>query len=136
MSISKAAQNIVAAGSSLIGKTKYVFGGGRNSKDIASGKFDCSSFIHFAFKQSGINLGNVTSVTTDTLKHKGSAVSSKNMKYGDLVFFDTYKKDGHVGIYLGNGQFLGAQSSTGVAVANMSDGYWASKFNGNVRRVI
>lgn len=125
----------IGVGKNLIGKTKYVFGGGRNESDIAKGKFDCSSFIHYAFKKSGVDLGPLTSVTTDTLKKKGSSVDKNNMKVGDLVFFDTYKVDGHVGIYLGNGQFIGAQSSTGVGIANMNDGYWASKFNGNVRRV-
>jgi cell wall-associated NlpC family hydrolase len=57
------------------------------------------------------------------------------MKPGDLVFFDTYKKDGHVGIYVGGGQFIGAQSSTGVAIANMSSGYWADHFSGHVVRI-
>lgn len=37
-------------------------------------------------------------------------------------FFNTYKRDVHVGIYVGNGKFIGAQSSTGVAVADMSVG--------------
>jgi len=46
------------------------------------------------------------------------------MKTGDLVFFDTYKKDGHVGIYVGDGKFIGTQTSTGVAIADMSKGYW------------
>ena len=58
------------------------------------------------------------------------------MRPGDLVFFDTYKKDGHVGIYLGNGNFIGSQSSTGVAIASMTSGYWKQHFSGHVRRVI
>lgn len=132
---SKIAQKTISVGKALVGSTKYVFGGGRSQKDIANGKFDCSSFIHYAFKQSGIDLGPLTSVTTDTLKKKGTKVDSKNMQPGDLVFFDTYKKDGHVGIYLGDGKFIGAQTSTGVGVVSMNDKYWASKFNGNVRRV-
>lgn len=112
-----------------------MFGGGRSQKDIAKGSFDCSSFIHYAFKQSGVDLGPLTSVTTETLKNKGKAVKSGDLKKGDLVFFDTYKKNGHVGIYMGDGKFLGAQSSTGVAIADMSSGYWKSKFAGNVRRI-
>lgn len=52
-----------------------------------------------------------------------------------MVFFDTYKKDGHVGIYVGNGKFIGAQSSTGVAEVDMTKGYWKEKFSGHVRRV-
>ncbi len=57
------------------------------------------------------------------------------MKPGDVVFFDTYKTDGHVGIYIGDGKFIGAQSSTGVAIADMSKGYWKEKFNGRVKRI-
>lgn len=57
------------------------------------------------------------------------------MQVGDMVFFDTYKKDGHVGIYIGNGKFIGAQSSTGVAEVDMTKGYWKDKFSGHVRRV-
>ena len=133
--ISKTVSAAIDFGQSLIGKTKYVFGGGRSAKDIAKGVYDCSSFIHQAFKQAGKDLGPLTSVTTDTLKKKGTAVDSKNMKKGDLVFFDTYKKDGHVGIYLGDGKFIGAQLSTGVAIADMNDSYWSSKFSGKVRRI-
>lgn len=133
---SKVASAAISFGSDLIGKTKYVFGGGRSSKDIAKGVFDCSSFIHHAFKQAGKDLGALTSVTTDTLKKKGTQVASKDMKPGDLIFFDTYKKDGHVGIYLGDNKFIGAQTSTGVAVVDLSkDKYWSSKINGNVRRI-
>ena len=134
--LSKTLSAAIDFGQSLIGKTKYVFGGGRNAKDIAKGVYDCSSFIHQAFKQAGKDLGPLTSVTTDTLKKKGTAVDSKNMKAGDLIFFDTYKKDGHVGIYLGDGKFIGAQTSTGVAVVDLNkDKYWSSKLNGNVRRI-
>lgn len=112
-----------------------MFGGGRSKSDIAAGRFDCSSFVRWAYEQAGVNVGSLTGTTTDTLKKKGTKVSYKDIQVGDMVFFDTYKKDGHVGIYVGNGKFIGAQSSTGVAVADMSSGYWKKKFNGNVRRI-
>jgi cell wall-associated NlpC family hydrolase len=113
----------------------YVFGGGRNQRDIGVGRFDCSSFIHWAFDQVGVELGPLHSVTTDTLKHMGQSVPPNEMKPGDLVFFDTYKIDGHVGIYAGDGLFIGAQSSTGVVFVDMTSGYWAKVFNGRVQRV-
>ncbi|MDF2856775.1 MAG: peptidase, partial [Neobacillus sp.] len=74
--------------------------------------------------------------STDSLKHQGTPVSVSQMQPGDIVFFDTYKKDGHVGIYVGGGKFIGSQSNTGVAIADMSSGYWEKRFNGRVNRII
>ena len=62
----------------------------------------------------------------------GKKVSLSEAKPGDLVLF---RNGGHVGIYLGNGKFIGAQNSTGVAEADMSSGYWKKHFDGNVRRI-
>lgn len=126
---------VIEVSKRFINNSVYVFGGGRNVTDIENGIFDCSSFVHWAFSQVGKDLGNRTSVTTDTLKVQGNSVSVNDMQQGDLVFFDTYKKDGHVGIYIGNGKFIGAQSTTGVAIADMSKGYWKEKFNGRVKRL-
>lgn len=126
------ASEVIHAGYKYIGNSVYVFGGGRSASDIANGRFDCSGFVHYAFSQAGIQVGS----STDSLKYAGSQVSTSEMRPGDLVFFNTYKTDGHVGIYLGGGQFIGSQSSTGVAIANMSSGYWKQHFNGRVVRVL
>lgn len=124
-------QDLISAGYKYIGNSVYVFGGGRSASDIANGRFDCSGFVAWAFSTVGVNVG----ASTDALKNTGTRVPTSQMQPGDMVFFDTYKKDGHVGIYVGNGKFIGSQSSTGVAIANMSSGYWADKFNGRVMRV-
>lgn len=126
---------VVDVGKRFINNSVYVFGGGRNQEEIDRGIFDCSSFVHWAFSQVGQDLGPLTGVSTETLKTKGTAVSPGDMQPGDLVFFDTYKVDGHVGIYIGDGMFIGSQTSTGVAVADMSSGYWQQKFNGRVKRL-
>lgn len=126
---------VVDIGYKWIGNSVYVFGGGRNPNDIARGRFDCSSFVHWAFNEVGVYLGPVTSTSTETLKNLGKPVSKNDMKPGDLVFFDTYKRDGHVGIYIGDGKFIGAQNDTGVAIADMSKGYWKNTFNGRVKRI-
>ncbi|MCM3705899.1 MULTISPECIES: C40 family peptidase [Cytobacillus] len=123
---------VTTAGNKYIGNSVYVFGGGRNAYDVANGRFDCSGFVHWAFSQAGISVG----ASTDSLKFAGRQVSASEMRAGDLVFFNTYKTDGHVGIYLGGGKFIGSQSSTGVAIANMSSGYWKTNFNGRVVRII
>lgn len=123
---------VTTVGNRYIGNSVYVFGGGRNAYDVANGRFDCSGFVHWAFAQAGIKIG----ASTDSLKGSGRRVSTNEMRPGDLVFFNTYKTDGHVGIYLGGGKFIGSQSSTGVAIASMSSGYWAGTFNGRVVRII
>lgn len=128
-------ESVVTVGNKLIGNSVYVFGGGRNEKDINNGRFDCSSFVHWAFSQVGIFLGPLTSTTTDTLKNQGVRITFNEIQSGDLVFFDTYKKDGHVGIYVGDGKFIGAQSTTGIAIVSMETGYWKEKFNGRVIRI-
>ncbi|MBM7543265.1 C40 family peptidase [Amphibacillus cookii] len=126
---------VVSVGEKWIDNSTYAFGGGRNEMEISEGLFDCSSFVHWAFDQVGISLGDRTSVTTDTLKTLGDSISPDDVQPGDLVFFDTYKIDGHVGIYAGDGKFIGSQSSTGVAYEDMTTGYWKEKFNGRVRRI-
>lgn len=40
---------VVDVGQKWIGNSQYIFGGGRNQSDIARGRFDCSSFVHWAF---------------------------------------------------------------------------------------
>ncbi|WP_071394460.1 coiled-coil domain-containing protein [Bacillus tuaregi] len=123
---------VINAGYKYIGNSVYVFGGGRNASDIANGRFDCSGFVSWAFSQAGVKVG----ASTEVLKNTGTRVPASEMRPGDMVFFNTYKTDGHVGIYIGGGKFIGSQSSTGVAIANMSSGYWAQTFNGRVMRVI
>ncbi|MBO1005804.1 C40 family peptidase [Pseudogracilibacillus auburnensis] len=110
----------ISKGRSVIG-TPYVWGGAQ------PGGFDCSGFISWAH-----GMGRQT---TDSLKNMGTKVDASNMQPGDLVFFDTYKTNGHVGIYTGGGKFLAANSSRGVEEVSMTSGYWAGVFKGHVRRV-
>lgn len=116
---------VIQAGYPHLG-TPYRWGG-----KTPSG-FDCSGFVSWAYAQAGISIPSSTSGLAST----GTKVSYSNAKPGDLIFFDTYKKNGHVGIYLGNGQFIGAQNSTGLAVASLNNPYWSKTFKGHVRRVI
>ncbi|WP_433748008.1 PcsB-like coiled-coil domain-containing protein [Falsibacillus pallidus] len=126
----------ISAGSSIVGRSPYNWGGGRSSTDIANRSFDCSSFVRWAYSEAGVDLGGITSTSTNTLVGLGKPVSASNMKRGDLVFFDTYKTNGHVGIYLGNGQFLDDNSSDGVSIDSMNNPYWKATFSGVVRRVV
>jgi cell wall-associated NlpC family hydrolase len=129
--VSSAGMAAANIGSQYIGKSKYVWGGGRTDADVAAGRFDCSGFVNYAFRQMGVDLGGGN---TDTIAKRGVRVNPSSMQPGDIVFFDTYKKNGHVGIYLGNGKFIGSQSK-GVGIADMSNGYFAKTFKGYVVRV-
>lgn len=134
--VSEAAKIVASVGTKWIGNSVYVFGGGRSQSDISKGWFDCSSYVHWAYGQAGINLGNPSSVSTETLNKMGKRVSMNEIKVGDILFWDTYKRDGHVAIYIGNGKFIGSQSSTGVAIESVNNSYWRSVFSGHVRRIL
>ena len=110
-------------------------GWGRNQGDINARKFDCSSYVRWAYSSAGVDLGPVSATTTDTLVKLGKVVKASEMKRGDVIFFDTYKINGHVAIYLGDGKFLNDSSSQGVSVGDLNTKYWKDRFNGNVRRV-
>jgi hypothetical protein len=105
----------------------YVWGG----KSPEEGGFDCSGLISYAFAQIGIDLSG----NAHTQYNKTVAVSEDDAKPGDLVFWETYKNaPSHVGMYLGDGNFINASSSKGVTFDTLSR--WKNyKFLG-FRRVV
>ncbi|KWU54537.1 endopeptidase [Priestia megaterium] len=113
------ASKLINTGKKYIG-VKYVWGG-----TTPSG-FDCSGFLDYVYKEAlGIKLPRTVA---DIYK---VGVSVKSPSVGDLVFFETYKPGpSHAGIYLGNGQFLQAGSSTGVTISSMSNSYWSQRYLG------
>ncbi|MBC2722210.1 MAG: C40 family peptidase [Desulfosporosinus sp.] len=117
------ASAIIATGKQYIG-VKYVYGG-----TTPSG-FDCSGFTQYVFAKNGINLPRVS---RDQFK-TGTSVSFSNLKSGDLVFFSLAKNGvvDHVGIYVGNGQFINASSSKGVTIYTLGS-YWKSVYVGAKR---
>ncbi len=81
--------------------------------------FDCSGFVNYVFKRSGINLP----VSTDKQRKEGSSVSRDRIRPGDLVFFKI-KKELHVGIMLNRKEFIHASKSRGIAVDDVDATYW------------
>lgn len=128
-------ETAIEAGMKWVGKSPYVWGGGRTEADVIAGRFDCSSFVHYCYASAGIQLGDRASVVTFSLVNMGQKVYASEMRRGDLIFFDTYTVDGHIGIYLGDNKFLHDGTSTGVTVSELS-GYYKEKFNGKVRRIV
>ncbi|MGB4586692.1 MAG: C40 family peptidase [Rectinemataceae bacterium] len=119
--------------------TPYVFGG-----ESAKG-LDCSGFVFLVFKQA---TGHAVPRTVDSLGQWVLMIPRKELKAGDLVFFEldrpaTQKKTSaafspsaasaadHVGIYTGDGQFLHAASAgsrTGVIRNSLSEPAWSKRF--------
>ncbi len=82
---------------------------------------DCSGFVHLTFKT---QLGVRVPRTTEAQSKVGIPVDKRELQTGDLVFFKTSWKKGHVGIYLNNGFFLHASTSKGVMISNLDNPYW------------
>lgn len=104
--------------------TPYVFGATGN------GGFDCSGFVMRVFQQHGIYLPR----TADVQYNVGTKVARGDEQPGDLVFFETYLPGpSHVGIYVGNGNFIHASSSRGVTTSNLNQTYYAARYLGAKR---
>ena len=99
--------------------------------DPASG-FDCSGFVQWVFARHG------TAVPREVRDQYrvGRKIDEDEVKPGDLVFFETVTKGAsHVGIAIGNGEFIHAPSSKGVVrVERYTSTYWAQRFVG-ARRI-
>ena len=115
------AQKIIATAKQYIG-VPYLWGGSTPSG------FDCSGFVQYVFNRHGISLPR-TSKEQWTV---GKSVSKDALKPGDLVFFaNTYTTGiSHLGIYIGNNQFIHASSSKGVTVTDLNNAYWAARYYG------
>jgi cell wall-associated NlpC family hydrolase len=95
--------------------------------------FDCSGFVKEVFSES---LGMDLPRTAKGMSKVGKKVSMDDLKPGDLVFFNTMRKAfSHVGIYLGNRQFIHApRQGEKVRIEDFKP-YWTSRFNG-ARRLL
>lgn len=107
--------------------TPYKFGG-NSRKGI-----DCSAFTKIIF-QEALNI-ELPRSTLEQVK-LGIPVPKNDLKFGDLVFFNTRRRQnpGHVGIYLWDNYFVHSSTKYGVTVSSMASGYYERKFVG-ARRI-
>lgn len=101
--------------------------GGSTKKGI-----DCSGFVQRTFReQFGLELPR----STYEQQEMGKSVSRSNLRTGDLVLFRAGSTGRHVGIYIGNNQFVHASTSSGVIISSMNEPYWKKRYN-EARRVL
>ena len=99
----------------------YVWGG------ASPAGFDCSGLVMYVYAQLGVSLPHYTVAQWNAT----IPISTSELQPGDLVFFDGL---GHVGIYIGNGQFIHAPHTGTVVQIGTLSGYWAAHLDG-ARRV-
>jgi cell wall-associated NlpC family hydrolase len=86
---------------------------------------DCSGLVQSVYaSQFGVSLPR----TTEDQVSVGRKVRRSALRPGDLVFFRHARKKYHVGIYLSDGEFLHASSSTGVTVSALDQPYWTERW--------
>jgi cell wall-associated NlpC family hydrolase len=98
--------------------TPYVWGG------ASPGGFDCSGLVAYVYAQVGVSLPHHAA----SIYNYGVPVSRDQLEPGDLVFFDGL---GHMGIYIGGGQFIHAPHTGDVVkISSMNDSWYAATYVG------
>ncbi len=103
-------------------ETPYKYGG------ESTNGIDCSAFTKNVFG-SAISF-NLPRTTSEQFKIGDSVNDKTELKFGDLLFFNTTKRSypGHVGIYIGEELFAHASRSRGVTVSSLTSDYFKKRF--------
>ncbi len=120
--------DVVMRAFSLIG-VNYKFGGNTPEAGL-----DCSGFVRLVMKDV---LGYLLPRRSEEIGFASKEIQTQDLKPGDLVFFNTVKKTfSHVGIYIGNNQFIHAPSTgSSIKIDTLDKNYWTARFNG-ARRLV
>lgn len=121
------AQEIVNCAMQYLG-CAYVYGGS------SPRGFDCSGFTSYVYAQCGVKINRTASAQLNN----GYAVSRSELQPGDLVMFNSGSSSpaSHVGIYVGNGQFIHSSApGVGVVIDSLNSGFYSRTYVG-ARRVV
>ncbi len=119
--LSTSGQKLVEYGKNFMG-VRYVYGG------TSPNGFDCSGFVKYVYNHFGIGIERVAAGQACS----GIKISRSNLQPGDLVFFDTNGGHGyinHVGMYIGNGNFIHAssgRSSYRVTISSLNSSFYSN----------
>jgi len=122
---SKKCQKLTKDAKKKLGK-RYVWG--------ASGRgntYDCSSFTKYVYRKNGIEIPR----TSIRQSKYGKRIARKDLQKGDLIFFDTSKRRkgyvNHVGMYIGNNQFIHASSAKHkVVITSLNKKFYSQRYRG------
>ena len=114
-------KGIVETAKSYLG-TKYHYGG------LGKKGFDCSGFVHHVYLQHDIPIPRMS----HNQFRKGTKIEIENARPADLVFFSIRGNQiSHVGIYLGDNEFIHSPSrGKEVQVTSLDNSYWKKRFRG------
>lgn len=100
----------------------YVYGG------TSPSGFDCSGLVQYVYKHFGYSVSRSSTAQAKD----GTEVSLENLELGDILIFkayNDYSRIGHVGLYIGNNQFIHANDEkTGVIITSLSYGKYPERF--------
>lgn len=86
---------------------------------------DCSGFVNRLYQDV---FGRQIPRSTELLLKSGRSVGKEQLRAGDLLFFKSSYKKGHVGIYLSRAEFAHASSSNGVTISSLQNQYWRQTY--------
>jgi len=122
-----AGEEIVDYGLQFIG-TPYVWGGTDLNRGV-----DCSGFTQEVYKAFDVEISRVSYMQAKD----GQTVDKKNLRTGDLVFFDTVGSNNggvsHVGIYMENSKFLHSDGTHGVMISDLNSPYYTRNYVKGIR---
>ncbi len=131
ISLDKEALAQSQAASKLISIAKSKLGSPYKWGAAGPNRFDCSGFVRYCYQQAyGIDLPHSSSL----LSKQGTTISKNDLQAGDIVFFTTNRSGSvnHAGIYIGNGQFIQASSSSSngkkVCISSLDSGFYSEVF--------
>ncbi|MBO1626692.1 enterotoxin EntFM [Bacillus arachidis] len=118
-----------ANGSSIVSIAQSLNGSPYKWGGTTPAGFDCSGYIYYVLKQAGHSGARQT-----VSGYWSSKQHTSNPQPGDLVYFSNTTGSGgmtHMGIYLGNGQFISAETEkTGVRISSVNNPYWSKHLAG------
>lgn len=125
LSADNGAADIINTAKGLLG-TKYIYGG------TTTNGFDCSGYVQYVFKENGVTLERTAA---QQYTYNGTSVAKSDLQPGDLVFFSSSSQSvGHVGMYVGDGQFIHSSSGAGkVIITSIDSSYYVSHYVGAKR---